>query len=90
MDDHRALLLRNALREVAVALKGPKFVWLDGKLINTLYITGVEPHRGVRGFKLALITGEVFKVYNQSIEDLAAAMGVEMPPQPEKKEKVPR
>ena len=92
MDDYRAGLLRDALRDVTAALKGPKFIWLDGRLINTLYITKIEPassYREIKGFKLTLITGDVFKIYNQSIEELAEAMGIEMPPQPEKKE-VPR
>lgn len=71
----------------------PRLIWLDGKLINTLYISKIEPassYGEIKGFKVTLIAGDVIKVYNQSIEELAKAMNIEMPPQPKKKEKVPR
>ena len=94
MDGDQAQLLLEALWDIEKALLAtPRLIWLDGKLINTLYITKIEPGAGykeIEGFKVSLITGDTIQVYNQSIEELAKAMNIEMPTHPEKKEKVPR
>lgn len=93
MDGDQVQLLLEALWGIEKALLAtPRLIWLDGKLINTLYIVKIEPVvncNKVQIFKVSLITGDVIKVYNQSIEELAKAMNIEMPPRPAK-EKVPR